>query len=251
MKKGWVKGSGIVLAGGAALAAYLAWLRKWHLRWGATDEEIERAMPLDEEVPKPTYVTNRAITIEAPPEEIWPWIAQMGELPRGGFYSYLTVERLLKLKVANAERILPEFQDPKVGDALDRAGNMRVKAVVPGRMLVLGPPPLPDLQVTWAIVLYPAGDKATRLVSRCRARLPRSVKGILTFLVLDPGQFLMERKMLLELKRRAESHPTVPAETPTVVKAADDQPTSSHPARPDVESLSPSLGESSTSSTIQ
>jgi hypothetical protein len=130
------------------------------------------------------------------------------------------VERLLKLKVANAERILPEFQDPKVGDALDRAGNMRVKAVVPGRMLVLGPPPLPDLQVTWAIVLSPAGDKATRLVSRCRARLPRNAKGVLTFLILDPGQFLMERRMLLEIKRRAESLPAAPKETPTLVKAS-------------------------------
>jgi hypothetical protein len=220
MKRSWAKASGVLVAGGAALAAYVAWIRKWHLRWGATDEEIARAMPLDEEVPEPTYVTNRAITIEALPEEIWPWIAQMGELPRGGFYSYLTVERILKMKVANAERILAEFQDPKVGDALDRAGNMRVKAVVPGRMLVLGPPPMPDLQVTWAIVLYPAGDKATRLVSRCRARLPRNARGRLLFLLLDPGQFLMERKMLLALKRRAESHPADAEKTPVLVKAA-------------------------------
>jgi hypothetical protein len=220
MKRSWAKTSGVLLAGGAALAAYMAWIRKWHLRWGATDEEIARAMPLDEEVAEPTCVTNRAITIEAAPEEIWPWIAQMGESPRGGFYSYLTVERLLKMKVENAERVLPEFQDPKVGDALDRAGNMRVKAVVPGRMLVLGPPPLPDLQVTWAIVLYPDGEKATRLVSRCRVRLPRNARGLLLSLLLDPGQFLMERKMLLELKRRAESHPAAPAETPNLVKAA-------------------------------
>jgi len=220
MKRSWARASGVLLAGGAALTAYVAWIRKWHLRWGATDEEIARAMPLDKEVPEPTYVTNRAITIEAGPEKIWPWIAQMGELPRGGFYSYLTVERLLRMKVANAERILPEFQDPKVGDALDRAGTMLVKAVVPGRMLVLGPPPMPDLQVTWAIGLYPAGDRATRLVSRCRARLARDAKGTLMFLILDPGQFLMERKMLLELKRRAELPSAIPEVTPSPVKAA-------------------------------
>jgi hypothetical protein len=220
LKRGWAYTSGVLLGGCAALAAYAAWIRKWHLRWGATDEEIARAMPLDEEVSEPTYVTNRAITIEAGPEEIWPWIAQMGELPRGGFYSYLTVERLLRMKVANAEQILPEFQNPNMGDALDRAGRMLVKAVTPGRMLVLGPPPMPDLQVTWAIGLYPAGDKATRLVSRCRARLARDAKGILTFLMLDPGQFLMERKMLLELKRRAESLADAREETPTLVKTA-------------------------------
>jgi hypothetical protein len=219
MKRRWARASGLLLAGGAALAAYVAWIRKWHLRWGASDEEIARVMPLDEEVPEPTYVTNRAITIGSGPEEIWPWIAQMGELPRGGFYSYLAVERILKMKVDNSERILPEFQDPKVGDALDRAGTMLVKAVIPGRMLVLGPPAMPDLKATWAIGLYPVGDKTTRLVSRCRARLARSAKGALMFLILDPGQFLMERKMLLELKRRAETHSTARERTP--VKGAD------------------------------
>ncbi len=244
MKRSWVKTSGVLLAGGAAFAAYAAWIRKWHLRWGATDEEIGRAMPLDEEVPEPTYVTNRAITIEAPPEEVWPWIAQMGELPRGGFYSYVAVERLLGMKVANAERVLPGHQDPKVGDALDRAGRMRVKAVVPGRMLVLGPPPLPDLQVTWAMVLSPAGENATRLVSRCRARLPRNARGLLLFLMLDPGQFLMERRMLLELKRRAESRPAISNETPTPAG-------SSLPAPPGLESLSPSPGEPEAAVSVQ
>lgn len=219
MKQRWATASGLLITGGAALAAYIVWIRKWHLRWGATDEEIARPMPLDEEVSEPTYVTNRAITIEAASAEVWPWIAQMGELPRGGFYSYLTVERLLGMKVANADRILPEFQDPTVGEALDRAGMMLVKAVTPGSMLVLGPPPLPHVQTTWAIGLYPLGDNATRLVSRCRTRLARNTKGILSFLLLDPGQFVMERKMLRELKRRAESLSGASGQTPTPVTA--------------------------------
>lgn len=198
-------GATAVGAGAAAFAAYMGVVRRWHLRWGATDDEIAREMPLDGEVANPTYVTNRAITIRALPEEIWPWIAQMGELPRGGFYSYLAVERLLQMQVENADRILSEFQDPKVGDALDRAGTMLVKAVEPNRYLVLGPPPTPELAVTWAIALYPGARGFTRLVSRCRARLPRGPKGLFWFSILDPGQFLMERKMLLGIKERAES----------------------------------------------
>ncbi len=204
--RAWRRTFGVVLGSAALVAlAYVFRIRKWHLRWGATDEEIARAMPLDGEIEKPTYVTNRAVTIAAPPEAIWPWIAQMGELPRGGFYSYLTVERLLRMKVANADRILPEFQDLRVGQAIDRAGTMLVKAVEPNRMLVLGPPPTSGFDVTWAIGLFPSGDGRTRLVSRCRALFPRGGKGLLMFLVLDPGQFVMERKMLLEIKKRVET----------------------------------------------
>ena len=132
MARQWTRGFAAAAGAGAAMsAAYVFLIRKWHGRWGATDEEIERKMPLDEEIGQPTYVTNRAITIRALPEEIWPWIAQMGELPRGGFYSYIAIERLMKMKVVNADRILPEFQNLKVGDALDRAGSMVVKAIEP------------------------------------------------------------------------------------------------------------------------
>ena len=190
---------------GLAAAAYFLLVRRWHLRWGATDEEVARAMPLDERIPRPTYVTNRAITIEAPPERVWPWLAQMGELPRGGFYSYVPVERLLKLEVENATKVLADFQHLEVGQALDRAGTMVVQAVEPNRYLVLGPPPMPDLKTTWALGLYPTPWGGTRLVSRCRAWLPRSPKGMLWLMMLDPGQFVMERKMLLEIRRLVES----------------------------------------------
>ena len=197
--------AGLAAAGGGALAAYVWLIRPWHLRWGATDDEVRRPMLLDEEVTRPTYVTNRAITINALPEDIWPWLAQMGELPRGGFYSYEWIERLQGMRVRSAGRILREFQQPEVGDVLDRRGNMVVKAIEPNRTLVLGPPPLPDLEATWALSLYPVDEGRTRLVSRVRGRLGKTPKGLLWMLLLDPGQFIMERKMLLEIKRRAES----------------------------------------------
>ena len=198
-------GAAAVGAGAAAVAAYMGIVRRWHLRWGATDDEVARQMPLDDEVTDPTYVTNRAITIRALPQDIWPWLAQMGELPRGGFYSYLTVERVLRMQVENADRILSDYQDPKVGEALDRSGTMLVKAVEPNSYLVLGPQSTPELAVTWTLALYPRIDGSTRLLSRCRARLPRGSKGLFWLAILDPGQFLMERKMLQEIKKRAES----------------------------------------------
>jgi len=194
--------AGALAGGTAAASASVVLLRRWQRRWEAAAEEIARPLPLDDEVSDPTYVTNRAITVPAQPEDVWPWIAQMGELPRGGFYSYVAVERLLGMKVRNAARILPGFKSPKPGEAIDRAGTMLVKAIEPNRVLVLGPPPSADRGVTWAIALFPSDDGSTRIVSRCRARLPRGLRGFLMSLVLDPGQFLMERKMLLELRRR-------------------------------------------------
>lgn len=192
-------------AGIAAAAGYALLVRPWHLRWGARREEIERPMPADDVVRHPTLVTNRAITIEARPEAVWPWLAQMGESPRGGFYSYEWVERLMGMNVQNADRILPEGQNLEVGQALDRAGNLLVKALETGRHLVLGPPPKADVEATWAMALYPEGDAATRLVSRVRSRPGRSLKALFWTLLLDPGQFLMERRMLLGIKERAES----------------------------------------------
>jgi hypothetical protein len=215
---------GVVLGvGTAAVGSSVLALKAWQRRLNATDEETARPLPFDDQVSQPTYVTNRAITVAAAPEQIWPWIAQMGELPRGGFYSYLTIERLLKMKVANADRVLPGFQTLEVGMAIDRAGTMVVKAVEPNSVLVLGPPPMPDFDSTWAIALLPAGDGSTRLLSRCRARLPRGAKGLLMLLILDPGQFLMERKMLLEIKKRAEEHPLPePAQEPLPEVVATD-----------------------------
>lgn len=200
---------GFAAAGVAAFGAYELLFYTWKNRWRATKEEIQRPMPLDEVVRKPQYVTNRAVTIQAPPEAIWPWLSQMGELPRGGFYSYETVERLLGMKVENADRILPEFQNLRPGDVLDRAGTMVVKAVEPGRFLVLGPQGEPDLEITWALALYPIDETSTRLVSRARGWMKPSAKTLFWRALLGPGQFIMERKMFLEIKRRAEAAPAL------------------------------------------
>ena len=195
----------LVLGSMGAVAGYLLLVRPWHLRWGATDDEIARGMPCDDAVKRPLYVTNRAITIDAPPDQVWPWLAQMGELPRGGFYSYDWIERLMGMKVSNTAGLLPEHQSLQVGQALDLSGNMLVKAVEPEHFVVLGPPPrVTEVESTWVLALYPLPGYRTRLVSRVRARVASTVRGLWLLLVLDPGQFLMERKMLLGIKSRAE-----------------------------------------------
>lgn len=199
--------AGVAVAGAGALA-YLRWLRPRHLRWGATDEEAARAMPGDDLVREPQYVTTRAITIHAPPERIWPWLVQMGE-GRGGFYSYVWIERLLGMRLENTDRILPQFQQLKVGDsfAVDPQDEyvMQVKGLEPERALVLGPStPTPWGDATWAMVLSPLDAHSTRLVSRARVwfRSKGWMLGILSF--LDLGQLLMEHKWLLGVKERAE-----------------------------------------------
>lgn len=196
---------GVAAAGAAVAGAYEIFVN----RWQATSEERRRPMPLDEVVRKPQYVTNRAITIQAPPEAIWPWLAQMGELPRGGFYSYEWIERLMGMKVKNAEEILPELQDLRPGDVLDRAGTMVVKAVEPGRFVVLGPQGQTGMEITWALALYPIDERSTRLVSRVRAWIEEPARSVFWRTLLNPGQLIMERKMFLEIKRRAESAPAL------------------------------------------
>jgi hypothetical protein len=182
-------------------------------RWGGTKEEATRPMPLDERVPNPALASTRAISIDAPPEEIWPWIVQMGDAPRAGYYSYAFIERLQGMRIAGAERILPEYQELRPGDHLDRAGTMVVQHIDAPRALVLGPPPSVEwLQCTWAFVLNQDSPSSTRLVTRVRARFSyramlRAVPPPLwpMWLLIEPGIFIMERKMLLEIKRLSEA----------------------------------------------
>ncbi len=89
-------------------ALYLLLIRPWKIRWGATDEEVTRAMPGDDEVKHPLMVGTRAVTIQARPDDIWPWLVQIGT-GRAGWYSYDWIENLMGLEIRGARRIIPEF----------------------------------------------------------------------------------------------------------------------------------------------
>jgi hypothetical protein len=106
-----------LVAVGAAVAAGVALVRARHLRWGATDDELNATLPGDELVPAADLTATRAVTARAAADEVWPWVAQLGQ-GRGGFYSYDFLENMVGCDIHSAERVVPEWQSIKVGDAV-------------------------------------------------------------------------------------------------------------------------------------
>lgn len=198
---------GVAAVTAASLGAYRLAIRPWHLRWGATDEEVARTLPGDEEVRQPTLVGTRAVTIQAPPEDIWPWLAQIGK-DRAGFYSYDWIENLMGLGIKSSDRILPEFQDLKSGDVLPGLGP--VKTVEPNHYLLLAGHENWG-EVSWVVVIEPLDERRSRLISRTRYNLNwgtllRTLPPQLVpfYLFFEAGEFVMLRQMLLGVKQRAE-----------------------------------------------
>ena len=208
---GLVAGAAAALAS-AVVAAYPVLWRTRCLTWGATADEVSGQMPGDDLMPDPDMQTTRAITIEAPPGAIWPWLVQMGS-GRGGGYTYDWIENLFALNMHSANEILPEFQDLRVGDVLplgSKAPRLRVEVLDPDRALAVRSE---DGNWVWAFGLYPDG-KHTRLVSRNRMKTPGgSAPARLAYtVVMEPGSLVMERKMLLGIKQRAERLAAAPAQ---------------------------------------
>ena len=189
-----------VLAFVALGAVYLRFLRTPVLTWGATDAEAAARLPGDELLEDAEGVATRAIEIDAPPAAVWPWIAQMGPSPRGGAYTYDWIENLMGLNMHSADRVLPEFQHPEVGETIGYGTNrMRVERVEPERVLAWRSE---DGNWVWTFVLGDSGG-STRLISRNRFRLP-TLAARLGMIPMEPASLLMERKMLLGIKERAE-----------------------------------------------
>jgi hypothetical protein len=194
----------IVLTGTAVSVLYPALLRRRVLTWGATGEEAGAPLPGDELLPHAGGVSTRAITIDAPAQAVWPWLAQMGPAPRGGAYTYDWVENLLGLDMHSADRILPEFQHPRIGDTIGFGANrMRLERVEPdgpNRVLAWRSE---DGAWVWTFVIREEGGR-TRLISRNRFRLPpRPLR--LIWPAMEVGSLIMERKMLQGIRQRAEA----------------------------------------------
>ena len=193
-----------IMAGTVGLAAvYWFPMRRRLSRWGATVDEIGRAMPGDELIKKPTRVGMQVVTINASPDQIWPWIAQMGD-NRGGFYSYDSLDRLFGfLAHPSATRILPEFQELAIGDKILMGREvLTVSEVDPPRTLVLSYQAR-GLEWVWQFGLYPFDERHTRLVTRGTER-STSPAGWLLLQAAEPAAFVMTTRMLSNLKRRVE-----------------------------------------------
>jgi len=195
--------SGLACAGAVAVLTYPRW-RPWCLTWGATDAEAAMALPGDELLEDPDVVTTRAIGIDVPPSTVWPWIVQMGP-GRAGAYTYDWIENLAGLDMHSADELLPQFQDVSVGDGWRlglKGPRLEVARLDRESALVLRSD---DGNWVWAFVLIPHGQ-GTRLLSRNRIRqpgAPATTRALTTYL-MEPGSLVMERKMLLGIKERAE-----------------------------------------------
>ena len=184
----------------AALGALYPLLRRPILTWGATSEETASRLPGDELLEDADGVSTRAITIDAPEASVWPWLAQLGPSPRGGAYTYDWIENLLGLDMHSVDHVLPEFQHPDLGDTIGLGSNrMRLERVEPEHLLAWRSG---DGNWVWTFVLQ-AHDGTTRLISRNRFRLP-TLAARIGMMPMEPGSLLMERKMLLGIKERAE-----------------------------------------------
>jgi hypothetical protein len=164
-------------------------------RFGSTPDERARTLPGDDLVPNAAFQSTRAVTINASAEEVWPWLAQVGQ-DRGGFYSYEWLENLAGCRMRNADRIHPEWQQREVGEKvmMHPATGAPVAAFEPGRALVL--------EGWGAFVLEPAGPGRTRLISR--SRIERGARAVFYMTLVEIPHFVMERRMLLGIKQRAE-----------------------------------------------
>ena len=202
----------------AAAGWYVVVVRPWMRRWGATHADVGRVMPGDAEVPDPNYDTTLGVTIDAGPAEIWPWLMQMG-YQRGGLYSYDWLDRLFGfLDRPSATRVLPYWRHLKVGEEIPigAGAGFPVRVIDPYASLVLGGD-APGFRWMWEFGLYPVGAGRTRLISRNRARAARTIGWRLFMIALEPAAFLMTRKMLLGIKKRAER---LAAETPASTRHA-------------------------------
>jgi hypothetical protein len=194
--------SGLALASGTALAAYVRLIRPRQLRWGATNDEVARRLPGDGDVPRPTFNATRAVTISARSEEIWPWLLQIG-VGRAGWYSY---DWLDNLGHPSAKRIIPEFQDLAVGDVIpispDGKQGLWVKAFEPNRWMLWSDQ---AGDTTWYWGLDPLNGLQTRLITRVRMHYRwTSLMAIIFNLLVEFADIVMMRKCLLGIKRRAE-----------------------------------------------
>jgi len=175
-------------------------------------------MPGDEIVGDAKYRTTHAVTIDTDPARVWRWLVQLGQ-GRGGMYSYDWAENLLGLGMQSAERIDPELQRLAVGDVVrlvpegaEPPLEFTVTILEAPYLLVLGPNGSREAALAaglpypaWTFRLSTLPDAGTRLVVRFQSDFAPTPMGWLAYkYALEPVHFVMERKMLLGIKERAE-----------------------------------------------
>lgn len=183
-------------------------------QWGTVGTEATDPLPGDDLVPHPKWSYTLGVGINAPPEAVWPWIAQIGQ-GRGGFYTYQTLENMVGCRIINTTEILAEHQHPAVGEGIYLhwdAPPLRIEVVDPPNALVLfgSPADLADDDTwgvsTWQFVVKAGADGGSRLLTRGRYDYAPNWKSRLIFgrFPMEVITYVMSRKMMLEMKRLAD-----------------------------------------------
>jgi hypothetical protein len=232
------KGNGMVLSRFAGCARYIGiafvaivillviyrlLVLPWMNTWGATAEEIRAPLPGDELVANPVAQTTQAVTIRARPEQIYPWLLQLG-VDRGGMYSYDWIENLFGLNVHTIDYIDPQYQNVQPGDfwgftpksSGDGPGVWVIK-LDPNRAVIgcfgmRSTPPAPCTG-TWQLILQSQSDGTTRLILRARTDAASPMTGVMGT-VFDPITFIMQRGMLLGFRDRIQAASQSQPDTP-------------------------------------
>ena len=180
-------------------------LTPWMDRWGANHVEIAATYPGDELLPEPALFVNRAITINAPPSAVYPWLVQL-DARKGGWYSYTWLEtNLLNCPIVNADRIHPEWQNLQIGDEVHMCPAQPapppyiVVQIHPDQAIVMGHQENGEWVDLYQFVIVPQADGTSRLILRTRTMMDS-----LFWQVLHPGIFIMEHGLLQGVKARAE-----------------------------------------------
>ena len=222
---------------GGGVIAYQRVIRPWWKTWGIDDQDVGRQLPGDDLVPEARTIDTRSLEIDAPPDDVWPWLVQMG-YGRAGWYSYDSID----MAGGSSRRIVPEWQTLEVGAVVPThpGGGFEVRRIEPGRSLVL----YSDtelvanqaeaaartdaerastnveaagrfLEVTqparfaasWAFVLEPIPGDRTRFIERFRVDFGESDKPwtALTLPVVGFGVFVMTQRQMLGIRERAEA----------------------------------------------
>jgi len=192
------------------VAVHFALVFPWMLNWGATGSESSGPLPGDEFAANPMYRSTRAITIEAPVEDVWPWVAQVGQ-DRGGFYSYAWFENLILADIHNARIINPDWLSRREGELLPLTapnyplGLVKRKEKSVGPHILLFIPNQAMVLDGWgSFLLRPLEGGKTRFIVRDPTpSMPLALR-LLWQVFFEPGHFAMERQMMMGIKVRAE-----------------------------------------------
>lgn len=213
MRRVLVGAAGSVLA---SMALYALVLRRRQLQWGAAPEEVTGRLPGDELLAQTDLTATRAITIRAGLEQVWPWLAQMGQ-GRGGLYSYDWLENLVGCRMNSAEEIVAEWQDVRLGDRFRLHPDMALTVVAiepPYALVVRGgisasgqvttDDPTAPYDFTWAFVLVRQSSHRTRLLVRERYSYHTAAARPMVELV-SVASFVMTERMMRGIRDRAEN----------------------------------------------